>query len=613
MAANVGYIDVLTSDFVASLSNRVTDEPTDLWVFGGAVADYNMLKSQETDLINICIPGDLLNKYSDKIEDNLLNLDAQLGLNDQEFDIWQASLSAERSPLVGNLQLNVARFLVLQKVIDPARRQVFLFENKEVAQDFYLVCRANKIAINCRFQMSSTPPSPRFTKMLRARVSALKQVLQQKYLSYRVRKQRPRAVWRDLKECDVLLVDWVGENSFSLDRPTERCGNLERMVSLLTQRGLKVGFLAQPLCWTQDIGKITENLVHAFEPVVSINECRSLLSIVHACFSSWRMKKLLGRKINILGFDVSRFLHNELCRDLEKPQTSIAASYKAVAQNLAAKNINPKAIIYTFENQGWERALVSGIHKSLPSTKAIAYQHAPFARRYIGFFSSQKALNGGSFPDQILLMGEIYKQWFLEKRVPDGKLNVVGSLRFESLLNQASLERDAGKNVILCCAPIDVEESLSLVTKVANAVKSIEGIKLIVNHHPVVGQHYIDNLSEALAGIFGRQSDMIELSSDKAVSLFQRADLMVYSTTGVAIEAVIKGMPCVCVESGMHISFDKLPDQIRHSVLESEELVTFIQEHMAQSSQNFVVDKTVGGLLAPVLEDGIIESVEARR
>src|SRR5262245_14339322 len=67
-------------------------------------------------------PGPALNRAAERLRDAVINLDEQAqpaGLSDFE---WQASLLAERGPLVSTLMLNLARLVVfIEWVAQPGR------------------------------------------------------------------------------------------------------------------------------------------------------------------------------------------------------------------------------------------------------------------------------------------------------------------------------------------------------------------------------------------------------------------------------------------------------------------------------------------------------------
>jgi hypothetical protein len=579
-----------------------------IWILGGSTEDILALENQIPSNAVLGEIGQEINRQADYVETQLLNVEDQLLCGSANRVAWVASQIADRSPYVGDLQLNIARYRVMEKILRHNGNHIFLIGDQETAIALWKTAKLNNISLDLH-GFDAKKKISFFLGIMRARASALKTYFSQKRILQSLRKNSKRDIWSELRVCDVLLLDWAGENSFDHDRPTDVTGNLERMAGVLRRHDLKVGFIAHPLSWTQEFNKIAGNAIAAFDPVVVLNETRTLCSVIKGCWRSWWMNIRLNRVLKVGGKDVSALYCLERLNDLKRPQSSLAFSYIDVAKTLSKHSIHPKAIVYTFENQGWERALLMGIKEYLGNTKAVAYQHGPFSERYISFFSSEQTLRNKELPDQVILMGPIYKKWFLQRGIAEKKICVGGSLRFEKVQGTEKKWDGHPTRTILCCPTLDFDQALDLTIKSAKAIRDIENTKLLINFHSVVDEDFREKLKSHLKDYLGSEYARVEFSRERAITLFEQANLVVYNTSGVVFDAVMMGMPVVNVIVDGQLNYDKLPQSIGKKVFSIDELRQAIEEILDPSYVPPKPDKTVAGCVAPVNEKVIVEAI----
>ena len=111
-----------------SAAMKMVDEYS-VWRFGRDITINQKIKSELPDGIKVGEISALLNQCADKVEDSLLNLDAQVipGIKDQLA--WESSLLADRSPWAGDLHLNSARYLVLDIIIARGGHHIFFIDD----------------------------------------------------------------------------------------------------------------------------------------------------------------------------------------------------------------------------------------------------------------------------------------------------------------------------------------------------------------------------------------------------------------------------------------------------------------------------------------------------
>ena len=560
----------------------------------------------------VCNLGSKLNEAADRIEHELLNIDKQVLLNKKDRFAWNASLISDRNPYASDLQLNAARYFVIRGIIEEGGHHLFFVDNEKECAALENTLMLNGQIIEKTCLQSKSIINLDFIGVLRARFSGIKQYLKYLFIIQQHRKKSP-IPWGKLKACDVLIVDWAGEQSFNFLKPNTRAWNLARMPEILQKSGLKVGYIANPLDWTQNFVKISKNICSAFDPVVMVHECRSIMSILKGAYVTWMMNIRLGKKIHLDNHDLSPIYEYERIKDLHSTQSTMAYTLLNVGKTLADKGVKPKIIVYPYEFQGWERMLVQGIRRYLPETRIVAYQHSPFSPRWIGIYPSSSHIIAGDLPDCFILMGEWYRKMFAKRGFPSNRMCVGGSLRFESHLNAAKdspLVRELGDyNNILVGPPIDYNEALDLVLKSVRVLKYFPKAKVTVNFHPIVDDEFKANIQKITFKNFPDFRSRIEFSDKKLSELLKTANVLLYNSTGAVYDAMFAGVPIIYVASDGVLEFDRIFGHMSCRVATEDELKIALQRILSSKKLNDP-DLSIGGSVGLVNEEVIVSAVK---
>ncbi len=606
-----GRIAALTSS-----ASKVVEEFSEggnftVWFLGGETKLRLSLINNLPTVVNHGEIGVRLDEAADRIEDELSNIDEQVLSQDEDRLAWSASLIADRSPYAGDLQLNAARYLVIQETLSDGGRHLFFVDDLQTAQAF-----SHSAGLNGFSLKNDNLPKTKsiLIQALRARVSALTQHFGKRKILDKLRRRKPIR-WNDLGACDVLILDWAGEETFDAKAPNKNASHLARMPEILRNAGCKVGFLANPLSWTQCFSKIAYNACSAFDPVLMVSEAQSYSSIIRGAWVSWRMKKRLSNKVRLGGVDLSPIFEMEKEKDLQRTQTTMAFTYSEIGRFLAEHGVQPKVILYPYEHQGWERSFIIGIRKYLPMARIVAYQHAPFASRYIGFFPSRSEIEAKMLPDQLILMGKLYPKLFAQKGFPIERLSVGGSLRYENASNNIK-EKDTKTGwvkdkTILVGTSIDYDETLDLTIKSALVALDLPDTKLIVNFHPVVDKNFKTGIQEKVSQFLGTEAVNIEFSNNKIQDLLPGVDVLLYNNSGTVFDALSIGVPSVYVPLEGAVSYDKVPNHLSRRVTTVSELKAEMQ-NIFSSKEVFQPDISVGGSIGAVDEKEIVRVVTGK-
>ncbi|PCI42175.1 MAG: hypothetical protein COB46_01295 [Rhodospirillaceae bacterium] len=583
--------------------------PFSVWYLGGAPEGLQSIVGSLPPKAQIGTITTPLEVFADEVEDCLLDILGQVKKQVQDRLAWDVSLSSDLSPYSGTLQLNVSRYLQMHEILNTGGHHVFLLEDAEIGKALARAAQANGHNV----QWTGTMENTRFVfSGLRARACALKVLWRHKRIAKHLR-DGVQPPWEELKNCDCLILDWAKSTTFSSRVSIDSVSNLERMPQVLKTAGLKVGYIANPLYWLDDFQGIAQNAISAEDPVVLLEECLSFSSVLKGAWRTWRQCIQKISPIICSGRDVSALFALESLRDVQRPQPSRAYAYKDIAKTLVRKGVYPKAIIYPFENQGWERAFTAGMHKYLPDCRLIAYQHCPFSARMISFLPSKSDLLD-NLPDKLIVMGPNYAQVFIDHGFPKERIVMGGSLRFEKQIKKPLLlARATGEKQmlsVLCCTSIEYDESANLVLKALRAIQGMGNVNMVVNFHPKVDQGFVDKILNMLRSFDENADDYVTASRQPASDLFSMTDVLLYNHSGAAFDTLMLGGTAIFVSVDGSLDYDKVPKSISNRVDTFQQLRKVLQGVISCRGQvEYVVDRTVGGCVAAVNEDVIVKAV----
>ncbi|MBF0246643.1 MAG: hypothetical protein HQL36_01005 [Alphaproteobacteria bacterium] len=583
--------------------------PFTVWVLGGEVEDVLSLKKMLPDNGALGVLGARFNEIADRYADDLVNLDRQIVVEDADALAWNASLIADRSPFAGDLQLNATRFLAVWDILADGGAHIFFVEGREAAYFLLQTAHANGLGLKGRFSSSVLGY---YWKAVKVRLGVMSRHLKHQGVLKKLRGQKP-IPWDALRSCDVLLFDWTDGETFNMEKQTARINHLSLLPDILRRSGLNVGFIANPLGWVHHFPDIARNVCFAHDPVVMTCEMYSFSTVLRGAWESWRMNRRLKGKIVLGGIDITPLFDWERLKDLSKPQPTQAYAYGDIAKFLKEHGLTPKSIVYPYENQGLERALVAGIHAQLPDVRAVACQSAPFATRYLGFIPSRTLVGSAFFPDHVIVMGKWYFSVLSSYGVPEDGMTMGGSLRFHAVPSAGAVKSSPGpasERRILVGTSVDFHESADLVGKASEALKNIPGARMVVNFHPHLDKAFKSRLDRYVREILGENADRYEASFESIRTLMANAHVLLYNNSGVAFDALVGGIPAINVAIDCQVSYDKVPDSVSNSVATADELTALLKNLFENGMGNAGhPDPTVGGSVGALDECAIVNAV----
>ena len=224
----------------------------------------------------------------------------------------------------------------------------------------------------------------------------------------------------------------------------------------------------------------------------------------------------------------------------------------ALSTNRACSWYKPKVSLSFLEHFPYSRAYYEGIRRSKNKTICFAVQHASYSHEKTFLFLHPTIEFEGwpdgcavPHPDYVCAMGELGKTFFLECGYPEERVLLTGSPRydhvrsftcnrFEDLKNLKPYEHSENIRLLMVCT-LNVELELEMVEAVCIAAKDLHGIQLCIRNHPFV------RISEHSG--FSAFSEKIEVTDATLEEDLNRSDLILFTYSTVAEEALIKGKP----------------------------------------------------------------------
>jgi surface carbohydrate biosynthesis protein (TIGR04326 family) len=274
-----------------------------------------------------------------------------------------------------------------------------------------------------------------------------------------------------------------------------------------------------------------------------------------------------------------------------------------------ARNIQVARCLYPYENRAWEKMLLQGMRSSSPQTQFLGYQHASITLSHTNFILADGESAITPLPDAVLTTGNVAKRW-LEK---EGKYPT-GFFRNACALRQGRPEKDAG--MVRRDRLTHVLVALGLGTgeleypRILHFLKKAfaEGSSYDVRVRPHPGTS-LDSVID-LAPL--EQPDFFTPSQGSLAEDLQWADVTLYASSTVGLEAMSLGIPVIYLDLGDILDTDHMTgsNELRWTVEDagqlakvlrriedlSEDEFQFRQKNGQEYAKSYLEPVTAGGL-----------------
>jgi len=218
-----------------------------------------------------------------------------------------------------------------------------------------------------------------------------------------------------------------------------------------------------------------------------------------------------------------------------------------IATERAFNRYRPEKAVSFLELFIYSRAFYTGGRLGFPNTIHYTIQHASYSREKTFVLLDPQLEYSGCpdnlpipRPDYIFTMGELGKEIFMESGFPEERLYSTGSPRYEHIKGNCISSNEKPSEVqevtnILIVTSLDINLEIEMVEAVYFATMDLPQIKLNLRNHPFAK---INSHPE-----FHNYADRIHFTSGTLEEDLKVSDLIIFSYSTVAEEALIQGIP----------------------------------------------------------------------
>ena len=507
-----------------------------VWYFGDDYQCFMDLEAQQ----QMAPVGDVLNRVANRLNYELVNLDAALS-NGRFPCSWASSMLAERNPLTSDFCLDICRIIGLLEGLSQGERHLVVVDDPSLGRAVDKICRTaghDSVWRGPRWQ-----PFRFLCNVVRAQAGAFRMLWER-------RSEKSKTV----SSAHIGILSWASPNSF---KTFDRDAYFGALPSWLKDRGIVSARLFKPMVWMASFQHFKTALKECSAPVAMISDFIPLTAMASALFGLALFPWAVCRSLKLEGFDLTALVKRAIGQEFLSANFVLSYGYSRVAATMKAQGMELSELLYPYENQPWERALILGFRHHLPSTRLIGVQHAPLAMNYFSACASKRQWRENTVPDLLVTIGQEFKHRVIEYGAPADRVVVGGTLRFPYMAPLKAIEprvKNQSKTILVSCA-IHFGQSYELCHRVMMAVRDVENVALLINFHPAVDavsrERLIAKLAPLAKGLSVRYTDA------PAYDLLPSTDLLVYAQTGVAFEAAALGIPILFVGSVTGLDLDK--------------------------------------------------------
>lgn len=214
------------------------------------------------------------------------------------------------------------------------------------------------------------------------------------------------------------------------------------------------------------------------------------------------------------------------------------------ASRRAFERYKPKVSVSFLEFYLHSRAFYAAGKNGCPDAVHGVIQHASYSReKTFGALDKEREFEGKpdgcAMPhaDIFFAMGALGREIFAESGYPDDKMFLTGSSRYEHIKTNDVVheEKEGAVKKILMVTSLDRDLEMEMVEAACLAAEPIPQVQLFLRSHPFAPMHEHPD--------FYIYSDRVQLTRGTLEEDLKNADLIFFTTSTVAEEALLKGIP----------------------------------------------------------------------
>lgn len=320
----------------------------------------------------------------------------------------------------------------------------------------------------------------------------------------------------------------------------------------------------------------------------------------------WKESTLTLQGISVTGLLQSAIQHSHSSGDVFR------SVYAFESARAIAHLFRPARCFYPYENRAWEKMLLLGIRSVSPRTRLLGYNHASITGSHTNFMLKKEEQTRMPFPDRVITMGRVTHGW-LEKQGghPQQVLTVGCALRQSSAAPAALIKSRRDKKVsrlLVALATSQVEYVNTLVylqeALASEMVDVCERVTIKIRPHPTI------RLENALKVLEGMITFPFEVSSESVARDLDWADVVLYASSTIGLEAVGAGIPAIYMDLGDILNTDPMDGWFEFKWVAGcpTDLVPILSNIQALGDEEFASRQRLGreyaeSYLTPVTEE----------
>jgi surface carbohydrate biosynthesis protein (TIGR04326 family) len=353
---------------------------------------------------------------------------------------------------------------------------------------------------------------------------------------------------------DVMLQGYWDWTVRSLDDGTLRDRYFSTLPGHLAAKGLTVGWLAscEPRVESWQQGRKTRDVVSAASAHPQVTLLERYLTPVDVARTAFnfsypiRVTRVIGTRsfrtlCRIGSLDLYSIVRRQLLRAVWGG-TFCRLQLVAAATARACRQLHVSVVLTSFELFLRSRALYAGARAASSTLRVWAAQHAGYSNdKTLGVFDAETEVRGTPdgcavpAPDGLFVMGDLSRRIWEANGFARERVVVTGGLRYQHVrIEPQAIRAPSGSITLLLVGGMHEAAHVDLCDAALAAASGLP-VRVLWRDHP----NYHFSRREA----FRRFASSMTVTSGTLDQDLAAADVLLFSQTGVAEEAVLRGIP----------------------------------------------------------------------
>lgn len=511
-------------------------------VFNNAPGVEALSKNLESHGFKHIDLGDVLLNCRPALRQTVIDFTGELNCRNPHSNWWANNLS--RRVAMYDLPTSLAKLFLLREVIDKNDFDCIIVIDSSCIPWFLLKDGNHKLPINFTCIHNIKNPRHFIEEHLPVRIIlwSIRKIIHRFVLTFSCERQ-------DNKPLDgrkaITLLTLINHNCFPKGG-SFRDIYLGELASKLEEKRYPVCVLARILgTISADVFRgLRRNKNSNIECIDSYWTFQELLKITIQAIKDFYSPSPDWELRNFMGFDIGHLLSHLWHIGVEEP-VYVDALLDGCAINRYFKKIPTNVLIYPYENKTYERIVLQEAAATNPKIYTAGYQHAVLTPKHIYMFRSEGEAKIMPLPDRIVTNGPWTAKMFRERgRYPNGKIATGTALRFSAKGKEYKVRQTPPRkihNVLVALAEGAEEYNKAFAfLRTLQESSTVVDCSFRVRLHPSIPY---DPFKKQDCGKNCRRDT--EASLDKSL---ESADIMLYASTSVAVQAMYRGIPVVWMD-----------------------------------------------------------------